>query len=90
MTFRDFTVKRSPEYNIHANGVFSHKKSLTEFDVKVVTGVNVKDKKNPEKQLNLLGRVTHNIKDQKAAVAFDLKAVYPEVVSQRFSLLLYF
>ena len=60
----------------------SHKKTLTEVEVKIRHGHNVKLRADKSKELVVAGFVAHNIKDPQATVRFDLKAVYPEKVSR--------
>lgn len=78
---RNFDAKRTPEANLLLNGEVSHKKTLTEVEVKIRHGQNVKLRADKSKELVVAGFVAHNIKQPKATVRFDLKAVYPDKVS---------
>lgn len=71
-------AKRTPEYNLMVNGQVSHKKTLMELEIKVRHGEDVKVKVDKDKELLVVGFVSHNVKSPKAAVRFELKAVYPD------------
>jgi hypothetical protein len=79
--FSNVDAKRTPEYNLLVDGQFNHKDTYTKVDVKVRHGEDVKVKANKEKELHLTGLVHHTIKNPKALVKVEVKAVYPDKVS---------
>ena len=73
-------ARQTPEANLLVSGEVSHKQTLTELEVRVRHGHNVKLRADKSKELLLAGFVAHSLQAPKAAVRFDLKAVYPDKV----------
>lgn len=71
-------AKYTPDWNVLLNGEVIHKKSVTEMDVKIRHGKNVKVKSDNSKEIQIAGFVNHVVKGDSAAVKFDVKAIYPD------------